>query len=235
MIFGASKGLGDAFVQGLPEVGDHVYIISRTMPRSLELNDGVKRTWIELDLSEQNEVEHLRNTIQNKRIDIVIYNVGIWEKRGFEEDYNFEEDERDDINNIIGVNITSTILYLQALLPNVRKSSNGKIVLVGSTNGLENNNSTQVSFVASKFAIRGVAHALREYLRSDKISVTCINPGNLAAEVPYELGMEKAIEIYEGERIPLQDIINLVKTLISFSQATAIKEIDIPAMEDTNV
>lgn len=48
VIVGASKGLGDAFAKG--HIGDHVWIVSRSRPASLALNDGVHRTWIEADL-----------------------------------------------------------------------------------------------------------------------------------------------------------------------------------------
>ncbi|MDF2683486.1 MAG: short-chain dehydrogenase [Brevibacillus sp.] len=41
IIFGASKGLGDAFVKGLPDSGDSVWIVSRSRPESLKIEDGV--------------------------------------------------------------------------------------------------------------------------------------------------------------------------------------------------
>lgn len=116
--------------------------------------------------------------LENKTIDVLIYNVGLWEKRGFEGDYSFDHDEPEDIAHLINVNVTSTITYIQALLPHVRKSENGKIIVIGSTAGLDHTNLPQVSFVASKFGLRGIVNALREHVRKDKISVTCINPGS---------------------------------------------------------
>lgn len=236
MIFGGSKGLGDAFAQGLPESGDKVYILSRSLPRSIDLlDDGVERIWLQTDLSDYKGAKKLTETIQEEIIDVIIYNVGIWEERGFEDDYNFENDKPEDIANLINTNITSPIVYLQSLLTNIKQASNGKIILIGSTDGLENNQSTQVSFVASKFSMRGIAHALREHLRASNVAVTCINPGNLAAEIPFEEGREMALETYDSERIPVQDIVNLVKAVISLSKAATVKEIYIPAMKDSNI
>lgn len=236
MIFGGSKGLGDAFAQGLPELGDKVYILSRSLPRSIDLlNDGVERIWLQTDLSDYKGAKKLTETIQEEIIDVIIYNVGIWEERGFEDDYNFENDKPEDIANLINTNITSPIVYLQSLLTNIKQANNGKIILIGSTDGLENNQSTQVSFVASKFSMRGIAHALREHLRASNVAVTCINPGNLAAEIPFEEGREVVLETYDSERIPVQDIVNLVKTVISLSKAATVKEINIPAMKDSNI
>lgn len=236
IIFGGSRGLGDAFAQGLPQAGDLVYILSRSKPRSIDLlKDGVERIWIEVDLSNYEEAKKLKERLQEEIIDVIIYNVGIWEKRGFEADYDFNKDEPSDINQLIQTNVVSPIIFLQTLLPNIVQSEKGNIVLIGSTDGLENNQSKQVSFVASKFSMRGIAHALRENLRENRVAVTCLNPGNLAAEIPYEEGANKALETYQGERIPVQDIVNIVKMLLVLSPATNIKEINIPATSDLNV
>lgn len=234
IIFGASKGLGDAFVKGVPEQGDVVWIVSRSKPASMELNDGVDRHWIAADLAEEGVARNVASALGDETIDVLIYNVGIWEKEGFEDHYDFEKDEPSDIANILHVNLTSTITCIQALLPNVRRSDAGKIILIGSTAGLDHTNNSQVSFVASKFGLRGIANALREHVRRDGIGVTCINPGELTAEIPFEEGPDKAIEAYEGTRIPVQDIVSLVKCVVGLSKAACVKEIHVPAMTDTN-
>ncbi|WP_339256608.1 SDR family NAD(P)-dependent oxidoreductase [Paenibacillus sp. FSL R5-0713] len=234
IVFGASKGLGDAFVRGVPQSGDKVWVVSRSKPESLNVEDGVQRIWIQADLSELQAAEHIANQLQGETLDVLIYNVGIWEKEGFEEHYTFDRDEPADISQLIHVNVTSTIVCIQALLPHLRQSEAGKIILIGSTAGLSNAGNSQVSFVASKFAIRGVTEALREHTREDRIAVTCINPGELAAEIPYEDGMERALAEYDGTRIPLQDMVAVVRCIISLSKAACVKEINIPALTDMN-
>ncbi|MCG7376117.1 SDR family oxidoreductase [Paenibacillus sp. ACRSA] len=234
LVFGASKGLGDAFVRGVPQKGDKVWVVSRSKPESLKLKDGVERIWVQADLANQNAATIVTDQLKNERPDVLIYNVGIWEKEGFEDHYSFDRDEPADISQLIHVNITSTIVCIQALLPHLRQSSGGKIILIGSTAGLNNANNTQVSFVASKFAIRGITEALREHTRQDGIAVTCINPGELAAEIPYEQGAQRALEEYNGTRIPLQDMVSIVKCIVSLSNAACVKEINVPALTDTN-
>ncbi|APO47080.1 short-chain dehydrogenase [Paenibacillus xylanexedens] len=234
IVFGASKGLGDAFVRGVPQSGDKVWVVSRSKPESLSVEDGVERIWIQADLSELRAAEQVASQLQGETLDVLIYNVGIWEKEGFEEHYTFDKDEPADISQLIHVNVTSTIVCIQALLPQLRQSEAGKIILIGSTAGLSNAGSSQVSFVASKFAIRGITEALREHTRNDRIAVTCINPGELAAEIPYEDGMERALAEYDGTRIPLQDMVSIVRCIISLSKAACVKEINMPALTDTN-
>jgi short-subunit dehydrogenase len=234
VVLGASRGLGDAFVKGLPEKGDRVWVVSRSVPESLSLDDGVNRIWIEADLSLSDSSIRIAETLNDETIDVLIYNAGIWETEGWQSHYDFEKDDPEEIANIIHVNTTSAIFCTQKLLPNLKKSEKAKVFLIGSTDGIENNGSKQVSYVASKFGIRGIASALRENLRKYEIGVTCINPGNIAATIPFEEGAEKAITLYKGTSIPVQDIVSLVKTIAHLSKASCEKEINMPAMMDMN-
>ncbi|MDM5154818.1 SDR family oxidoreductase [Bacillus sp. DX1.1] len=234
LIFGASKGLGDAFAKGLPSSGDKVWIVSRTIPDSLNRSDGVQRIWIQADLSSNSVSDHIVATLKNERVDVLIYNVGIWEKDGFEAHYDFEKDDPEYLASMIHVNITSAIVCIQKLLNHLKQSNNGKIILIGSTAGLENTNNSQVAFVTSKFGLRGIGSALREHVRKYEIDVTCINPGELAVEIPFEDGADKAISVYKGTRIPVQDMVEVVKCVVNLSKVSCVKEIHIPAMTDTN-
>jgi short-subunit dehydrogenase len=209
-------------------------MVSRSVPDSLSLDDGVNRIWIEADLSLSDSSNRIAEALDNETIDVLIYNAGIWETEGWQSHYDFEKDDPEEIANIIHVNTTSAILCTQKLLPNLKKSEKAKVFLIGSTDGIENNGSKQVSYVASKFGIRGIASALRENLRKYEIGVTCINPGNIAATIPYEEGVEKALTLYKGTSIPVQDIVSLVKTIAHLSKASCVKEINMPAMMDMN-
>jgi short-subunit dehydrogenase len=164
----------------------------------------------------------------------LIYNVGIWESKGFRDDYDFEKDDPAEIANIININVTSAITCIQKLLPNLKKSDNAKIFLIGSTAGLEHNDFTQVSFTASKFGLRGIGNSIREHVKKYGIGVTCINPGEIATQIPLEDGIEKVLSTYGGTQIPLQDLISLVKCVMNLSKASCVKEINMPAMLDTN-
>lgn len=233
VIYGGSKGLGDAFVKGLPEHGDNVWVVSRSRPESLSIQDGVRRQWIHADLAEPKASETVATAVNDEVVDVLIYNAGIWESRGFTEHYDFENDDIEEIMKIITVNLTAAIASIQKLLPNLKRSENAKIILIGSTAGLDNVGSSQVSYVSSKFGIRGVGSSIREHVRKYGIGVTVINPGEIA-ETPFEQGLEKAISQFHGKRIPVHDIVHIAKCVIGLSKVTCIKEISVPAMEDTN-
>lgn len=48
--------------------------------------------------------------------------------------------------------------------------------------------------------------------------------GELAAEVPYEDGAEKAIALYDETRIPVQDIVELARCVIHLSRCPVSKK-----------
>ncbi|MEJ5090666.1 SDR family oxidoreductase [Sphingobacterium faecium] len=234
LIFGISKGLGKVITKSLPDEHDEVFGISRSKPNYLKEKSNVK--WISTDLSNpKNSSETIRAHIGNKKIDYFIYNVGIWESNAFTEKYSFEENDESEICTLIDTNITSCILNIKAVIKNLKQSENAKVILIGSTWGLDNHNGKEVTFAATKFALRGVVHALRENLRAYKIGVSILNLGYLATEFENDENVETVIKQTEGNLIPLQDVINALKFIISTSNASCVKEINMPAMNDVNV
>lgn len=233
LIFGISKGLGKAITQAVPGDEDLVYGISRSKPDYLENHKNVE--WISADLSNPSQSsEELKRHIGQNTIDYLIYNVGIWENNGFSKNYNFEDNPKDEILNLVNTNISSCILAIQAFVGNLKKSENAKIILIGSTWALDNHNGKEVAFSATKFALRGITHALREYLRDCNIGVSILNLGTLATKNGFNEIVESINEKPGGE-IPLQDVIRAVKFILLTSNATCVKEINMPAMKDSNI
>ena len=223
LITGASRGLGDAFSRGLGQPSDTLWLVSRNPPPSLQLEDGVRRHWIEADLSGAGVHQDIASRVSD--LDAVIHNAGIWESTAFSSGYNFEKVPEAETRAVLEVNLIAPILLTQALLPKLKNSSNPKIILIGSINGLENSAMPEVAYSASKFGLRGVAHALREHLRSQQIGVTVINPGSIAW----------AGNLAREDLIPPTDIVRLVRAVLETSRRTTVKEIDLPAMFDPQV
>ncbi|MCY4781292.1 SDR family NAD(P)-dependent oxidoreductase [Sphingobacterium sp. UT-1RO-CII-1] len=234
LIYGISRGLGRAITLSIPQIEDTVYGVSRSLPDYLVDKEYVK--WIGADLSRPVEaVSKVKEVVGSAKIDYLIYNVGIWEHNAFEENYSFDRNSEKEIQQMIQVNITSSILAIQAFISNLKKSDNAKIILIGSTWGLDNHQGKEVVFSASKFALRGIVHALRESLRTSRIGISVINLGYLASEYSIETPIEEVLESTGRSLIPMQDVISAIKFVLSTSNATCVKEINMPAMQDTNV
>lgn len=229
LIYGASQGLGKAIVQSIPDANDTVFAVSRSNPQH-DLH------WIGADLSDPKmAVSIVKEAIASTPLDCVIYNVGIWEHDAFTDAYDFSKCSDDEILTLVQTNISSCLLNLKAVLPNLQKSDNAKIILIGSTWGLDNHNGKEVAFSASKYAVRGIAHALRETLREFQIGISVLNLGYLATEFTIDVPTANVLQATQDSLIPLSDVIAAIRFILSTSKASCVKEINMPAMADTNM
>jgi short-subunit dehydrogenase len=231
LIFGASRGLGAFFSQVLPTAGDTLWLVSRSQPDLFD-SDGVKRIWIEVDLSQSGVSAHIAAAIKDISLDVCIYNAGIWEELAFSKQYDYEQVSDEEIERIVTVNLLSAITCIQKALPALRRSSNAKIIFIGSNAGLENSKRPETAYTATKFGLRGFTHALREVVRKDSIGVTCLNLGDIGW-IKLEAGKFVADVGSSGRAlISLEDIIIMLKAIISLSNSACVKEIDMLAMTD---
>lgn len=220
LVAGASRGIGLAVAEHLKSQCDRLMTVSRTEAPIGE--------WIQADLSELEGVKMVADAIGNDGLDALLYMGGTWETHAFTNQYHFEECTDADIARVIAVNLIAPIRLVKALLPALRRSDNPKIIFMGSLSGRDNFPGREVANTASKFGLRGVVHSLREELRSQQISVTVINPGNVGT--PEVLADLAADNLLGGSAIPLADLLKIVDCVLSLSRATCIKEIDVPAM-----
>jgi short-subunit dehydrogenase len=225
LVFGASRGLGEAFAKALPGPRDKVWAVSRTEPSYVD----DRHIWIQADLADPiPSAQTVKQTVGREPVDILIYNAGIWEKE------SFDKVNPQDLLDIVNVNLSSMIVSVQALVPNLSLSKKGRIFLISSTCGLENEGSSTVGYVAAKFGVRGAAHALREFFRESEVTVTAISPGSMATDIPIEQGTKEALDRHKGARIPMSDMVGLVRAICLMSKAACPKEIDLPATKDTD-
>lgn len=231
LIIGGSRGLGAALAEGVPTAGDTVWLLSRGRPPNLEDKDDVKRHWLSLDLRNPTTPEAIVAALDGAPLDVIVYNAGIWEKTAFSSRYDFDQISPKENDEVLTVNLTAPLHILQRLLPHVRRSANGKIILIGSTSALDNTRAPEVAYNVSKFGLRGLAHSLREHLRPDHVGVTLINPGSINTQTPLAAGIDGAAA-YATDMIPVGDLVALVQTVVSLSRYSCVKEINVPAMLD---
>lgn len=220
LVAGASRGIGLAVADHLIDQCDRLLAVSRTSAPVGE--------WVQADLSDLAGIETVVNAIGGDALDALLYMGGTWETHAFTPQYRFEACSDEDIVRVIAVNLVAPIRLVKALLPALRRSDNPKIIFMGALSGRDNFPGREVANSASKFGLRGVVHSLREELRSQQISVTVINPGNVGT--PEVLADLAAANLTGSEAIPLSDLLAVVDCILSLSRATCVKEIDVPAM-----
>jgi short-subunit dehydrogenase len=225
VVTGASRGLGVALTRGLAKPGDRAWLISRTEPPKCE---GLDATWIPLDLSAPEQLcKESFDCIGDQPIHLLIYSAGIWEAD------SFEKTSPEKLLDILNVNLSSAVLMVRILERNLR-DGRGNVVFIGSTWGLENSGTSRVASAASKFGLRGAAHALREHFREAMVRVTCINSSWFSTDVPQD-ARTKASTGPDVRPIPVGDIVELVRCISKLSDATCIKQLVITATTDGDV
>ncbi|MBV6287620.1 SDR family NAD(P)-dependent oxidoreductase [Pseudomonas aegrilactucae] len=233
MVVGASKGLGKALIEGLGQADDTLIGVSRTHPAHIQAMPGVQLGWVEANLSEPaTAAATLAQAVAEGGLDTLIYNLGIWEELAFDSAYSFLTDTDEQVQSIVSCNITATLLVIKRLLPTLLQSPNPRIILTGSTSGLPQSGRPEVTFGASKFALRGIADALREGYRAQGLGVTCLNLGYLNTEDPLSTPRAVAEQRGEGHLIPVHDVVQVVRMALSLSSASYVKELTLPAILD---
>ncbi|MDR6714445.1 NAD(P)-dependent dehydrogenase (short-subunit alcohol dehydrogenase family) [Pseudomonas hunanensis] len=233
LVVGASKGLGKALMEGLGDPGDRLTGVARSRPEGLAPREQVELRWVEADLGNPLQaVAEIERVVVDDGLDTLVYNLGIWEDKAFDPDYAFLADRDEQVAAMVSCNITSTILLIKRLLPILLKSDRPRIILTGSTSGLAQSGRPEVTFGASKFALRGIADALREGYRSQRLGVTCLNLGYLNTEDDLAVPLAEATQRGAGELIPLHDVVLMVRTILSLSDASYVRELTLPAILD---
>ena len=207
--------------------------MSRGCPQNLHPRPGVELRWVAADLSEPAAAAQvIEQAVADEGLDTLIYNLGIWEELAFDPAYDFLGDSDAQVQAIVSCNITATLLLIKRLLPTLLRSATPRIILTGSTSGLPQSGRPEVAFGASKFALRGIADALREGYRAQRLGVTCLNLGYLNTEDPLSTPRAVAEQRGEGQLIPVHDVVQVVRMALSLSSASYVKELTLPAILD---
>ena len=232
MIVGASRGLGRALVDGLLADGHAVIGVSRQQPADLPVGQDTRLQWIAADLAAPAEAVERIAREAPATLDAVIYNLGIWEEKAFSDVYAFLGDADDTIVDMVNTNITATILLLKRLVPRLLGSNKPQLILTGSTSGLRQSGRPEVTFSASKFALNGIADALREGFRVQGLAVTALQLGYLNTYDGLSVPLADAAARGEGELVPVHDVVAVVRMLLSLSNASFVRELVLPALRD---
>lgn len=235
VIIGASRGLGHAMSVGLRKPGRHLYLVSRSEPQVMKGSDKSNYTWIQADVAADTFTQTMKSSLQNVPVHVLVYNAAVWEKNTFRGNYQITDDSEEVLRNIISINLTGAILTVQALLPNLQAAKASKIILIGSTSGVDGNRTKAVAYSASKFGLRGVNNALRENFRGTNINSTILNLGDLSTNIPYGEGKEAVVNQKGYSIIPLQEVMDILECIINLSPATLVKEMDIPGSRDESL
>lgn len=227
LIVGASKGLGRALYDGLAAAGHHTIGVARSIPSGIDAS-----RWIAADFSDPAAAADAVLASAPNELDVVIYNLGVWEPAAFTDGYDFLAQHDSTTLALVATNVTGPLLLLQRLLPSLLGSAQPRVILTGSTSGLPGNGRPEVAFGASKAALNGIADALREHYRARQLAVTTLQLGYLNTHDSFDVPRADAAARGGGELIPVHDVVEMVRAMLHLSGASYVRELVLPAILD---
>lgn len=192
VVTGASKGIGRATAKTLADAGAQVGLAARTRSEleavadEIETNGGDALV-IPTDVRDREQVESMILTTLEAfdGLDIVVNNAGVghWEREGVV-DGDLEEWTRE-----IEVNLLGLMYGTHFAATVMEEEGSGDIVNVGSGSG-RTTAQPWVSYVASKWGVRGFTESSMRALRDEGIRMTHLVPGTVETPIQPEEEVE---------------------------------------------
>lgn len=173
VITGANRGIGLEFAKQFAQKGYQVIGTARNPERATELKSlGVKVE--KLDVTNQQSIDQFAQRLNGIPIDILINNAGVLLGRNDKlKDLDFKEVETTFLVNSVG-----PLRVTQALLPNLMKGKEKKIVNISSQLGsIKNNSGGMYAYRASKAALNQINRTLAIELGPEGFICLAIHPG----------------------------------------------------------
>ncbi len=183
LITGATDGLGRAAAILLAQRGYRVFAAGRSAEKCAQL-DALAREkslpleTLEMDVCDNASVQHAVAAVLAKAgaLDFLINNAGV-NFTAAVEDLRLEDWRRQFETNFFGV-----LRVTQAVLPYMRESRRGRILMMSSVSGFVTA-PTQGAYSSSKFALEAISNALRLELYPFGVEVVLIEPGYIVTGI----------------------------------------------------
>ncbi|MBY0401275.1 glucose 1-dehydrogenase [Myxococcota bacterium] len=176
LVSGGARGLGRAMVEELAAEGARVVIGDLLEPEAGEAARaiGAKALAIRLDVTSEASWADAMRTTQARfgRLDVLVNNAGTAVGAPLAET-TLASWER-----VIAVNQTGVFLGMRAAIEPMTASGGGSIINISSIDGMIGSPGI-ISYIASKWAVRGMTKAAAIELASRRIRVNSIHPGHV--------------------------------------------------------
>jgi len=188
LITGASGGIGSAIAKNLSQQGAHVILHGTRAGRLEELASeiGTNVSVVTANLSDREAVGGLVSEAAKATgaIDILVNNAGITRDNLF---MRMKDEEWDDV---LEVNLTSSMLLCRCVIRAMMKARWGRIISIASIVGVTGNPG-QTNYAASKAGMIGFSKSLAAEVASRGITVNVVAPGFIETPMTDELTDEQ--------------------------------------------
>lgn len=180
IITGGARGMGAAHARMFAEQGARVVLTDLLAEEGTSLADQLGDTalFVRADVTSPGDwssivdraVEHFGS------VDVLVNNAGVLI------DHRLETATEHDYRHTLEVNQVAVFLGMQAVVPVMRRAGRGSIVNIGSTAGIVGVTDC-FSYVAAKWAVRGMTKAAALELAPYGVRVNAVHPGDVETEM----------------------------------------------------
>lgn len=194
VVTGASSGIGRATAIALAGAGYDVILGARREDRLRQVAAKIGARAITFDAVDPSSIEAFAQACP-RRVDVLVNNAG--GALGLD---SVEGGSDEDWIRMWETNVLGVARLTRALLPALRTSPTGHIVMLGSTAGFETYPGGG-GYTSSKHALRAVTKTLRLELLGEPIRITEVAPGMVETEfstVRFGGDQDRADSVYQG-------------------------------------
>jgi len=180
IITGAVGNLGVATARAFQNVGARTVLVDRSPNRAREVFKDIADStdhWLAtgVDLTDSASLDKLIEQTLSRfgRIDALVNTVG-----GYRGGKPVHEADLTDWDFLFNVNVRTTLLCCRAVIPQMLRQKQGKIINVASRDGL-NGTAGYAAYSASKSSVLRLTESLAQELKLSDINVNCIMPGTI--------------------------------------------------------
>lgn len=149
------------------------------------------------------------------RIDALVNNAGILRM------VDFQRGDREDLDMLWAVNVRAPFLLIRAALPHLRKTGQGRIVNVASTDAKRFREGTSVGYAMTKHALLAMTQAARAEGWEDGVRATALCPGAIDTDLIADLpGVTP-----KPDRLTPETVAGMVAFLLSLPNQASVPEL----------
>ena len=216
LVTGASGGIGSQIVTALHAQGATVILHGTRADRLASLKEGLgdRAYYLPADLSDRKAVLKMMETATELAgpVDILVNNAGITR------DNLFMRMKNEDWDDVLAINMTSSMLLCRSAIRSMMKARWGRIISISSIVGVTGNPG-QTNYAASKAGMIGFSKSLAAEVASRGVTVNVIAPGFIETSMTAVLSESQREALVE--KIPMgkigspKDVANCVEFLVS--------------------
>lgn len=198
LITGANRGLGLEFCKQYAQENWNVIACCREPEKATDLtklaNEFSNISVLRLNVSDLNQIDQLAKQLDGIAIDVLLNNAGIY---GDESGHGFGNLDYEQWQKNMTVNVFAPVKLTEALLPNLQRGEQKKVVAMSSLMGsIEDNGSGgSILYRSSKSALNSAMKSIAIDNKQKEIAILILHPGWVKTDMG---GSNAPMEIQES-------------------------------------